>query len=98
MALDASTPSGEGRPTVTVRYWAAARTAAGCPEERFSGRTVADVLAAAQSAHLANPRFASVLSISTLLLGDRPLGRQDPTTVVVRDGDVVEVLPPFAGG
>jgi sulfur-carrier protein len=36
--------------------------------------------------------------VSSLLLGDRPLGSREPESVPVRDGDVIEVLPPFAGG
>jgi hypothetical protein len=33
-----------------------------------------------------------------LLLGEEPLGTRDPATVRVGPGDVIEVLPPFAGG
>jgi sulfur-carrier protein len=85
-------------PVVTVRYWAAARAAAGCHEERFVGATVAEVMAAALAAHRSSPRFAQVLGVSSLVLGDRPLGSADLDHVAVQAGDVVEVLPPFAGG
>jgi molybdopterin synthase sulfur carrier subunit len=33
-----------------------------------------------------------------VLVGDRPVGTADPATVVLRPGDHVELLPPFAGG
>lgn len=83
---------------VTLRYWAAARAAAGRAEEQFVGATVAAILEEARLAHLDSPRFAQVLGVSSLLLGDRPIGALDPGAVTVVDGDVIEVLPPFAGG
>jgi molybdopterin converting factor small subunit len=33
-----------------------------------------------------------------MLVGDRPVGAQDPALVPLVPGDVVELLPPFAGG
>lgn len=83
---------------ITVRYWAAARAAAGVAYDELRGSSVADVLAAARARHDAEPRFAEVLSVCSLLLGDRPLGRSDLSKVELVDGDVLEVLPPFAGG
>ncbi len=64
----------------------------------MGGRTVADVLGAVRQVHAANPAMLRVLSVSSLLLGDVPLGSRDLTTVAVAPGDVLEVLPPFAGG
>jgi molybdopterin converting factor small subunit len=86
------------RPQVTVRYWAAARAAAGRREDLLTGGTVAAVLDAARAEHAGAPRFAQVLSVCSFLLGDRPLGGLDLAEVEVADGDVIEVLPPFAGG
>jgi molybdopterin synthase sulfur carrier subunit len=83
---------------VTLRYWASARAAAGRAEEQYDATTVADVLDQARRAHRDNHRFVQVLGVSSLLLADRPIGSRDPETVPVADGDVVEVLPPFAGG
>lgn len=83
---------------VTVRYWAAARQAAGRVEDLVHGDSLADVLAAARAVHAGNRPFERVLAISSLLLGDQPVGSRDPGQVLVRDGDIVEVLPPFAGG
>ncbi len=83
---------------VTVRYWAAARAAAGRHDDVVSARSVADALGEIRALHPDNPRLAQVLEVSSLLLGDRPLGSSDVSSVLVEDGDVIEVLPPFAGG
>jgi molybdopterin synthase sulfur carrier subunit len=85
-------------PSVTLRYWAAARSAAGLSEETFAGDTVAEVLTAALAEHSESPRFAQVLGVCSLLHGEQPLGSRDPADVVVSDGDVIDLLPPFAGG
>jgi molybdopterin converting factor small subunit len=84
--------------SVTVRYWASARAAVGRSEDRVDAESVDAVLSEVRRLHAANPRLLQVLSVSSLLLGDRPLGTSDLTTVRVHSGDVLEVLPPFAGG
>jgi molybdopterin synthase sulfur carrier subunit len=94
----ASNETGQGPVRVTVRYWAGARAAAGRAEDHVDAATVAEALDQAMRTHGDNPRFASVLSVSSLLVGDQPIGSRDPETVPVVDGDVIEVLPPFAGG
>jgi molybdopterin converting factor small subunit len=78
-------------PTVTVRYWAAAREAAGTEAERHSGRTLGGVLDAAVDAH---PELAPVVKASTFLID----GRSADRSATLEDGSTVEVLPPFAGG
>jgi len=85
-------------PLVTVRYWAAAKAAAGRSEDQVRAATVASALGAAAAQHTAAPRYAQVVSVCSLLLGDQPLGGQDLAEVHVNEGDVIEVLPPFAGG
>ncbi len=85
-------------PVVTVRYWAAVRAAAGVSEERLPGATLAAVLGEARKAHSSQPRFGHVLAACSFLIGDVPVGGRDPSTVAVQEGDVVEALPPFAGG
>lgn len=85
-------------PVVTVRYWAALKAAAGRAEDEVRAATVADALAAARDLHVGSPRFAQVLGVCSFLLGDRPLGGQDPASVRLSTGDVIEALPPFAGG
>lgn len=82
--------------TGTLRYWAAARDAAGCAEEPFTAGTLADALAHARASR--SPAFDAVLARSSYLVDGTPVGRRPPEAVALHDGAVVEVLPPFAGG
>jgi molybdopterin synthase sulfur carrier subunit len=86
----------EDRIAVTVRYFAAARTASGVTEEELvimGPATVADALAAAVALH--GPRLGDVLPKCSYLLGETAVhGIQTGVT----DGDILDVLPPFAGG
>jgi len=83
---------------VTVRYWAAAKQAAGVAEETLDGSTLADVLAAALARHPGEPSLKDVLARSSFLIDGEQAGARPPENVTMRDGAVVEVLPPFAGG
>ncbi len=85
-------------PTVTLRYWAASRAAAGTTHERVSARNLAEALAAVVARRAVDKRFAQVVAISSLLLGEQPVGNRDASAVALRDGDIIDVLPPFAGG
>jgi molybdopterin converting factor small subunit len=85
-------------PVVTIRYWAAIRAVAGIAEERYEVATLDALLTAARQRHADVPRFASVLGICSLLVGEQPLGNRNASEVALRDGDVVDALPPFAGG
>lgn len=78
---------------VTIRYWASARTVAGCDSERFTGQQVRDVLEAAAAAHAG---LAAVLEVSSILLDGRPVSGSLPEPLY--EGAILEVLPPFAGG
>jgi molybdopterin converting factor small subunit len=86
-----------------VRYFAAARAAAGFEEEKFDltdGATVAGLLEAIRSVKrpeppAGTPPLASVLARSSLLLNE--VAVRDQSTAV-GPNDVVDVLPPFAGG
>lgn len=80
----------------TIRFWAAARAAAGVPEEQYDAVTLADALAAARTAH--GERLATVLERCSFIVDDEPVGVRPHDSVVLRDGGSVEVLPPFAGG
>lgn len=88
---------------MNVRYFAAARAAAGVEEERFdlpSGATVKDLLQAVLAVGRAEPAAGTpplqrILSRSSFLLNE--VAVRDHTTVL-KPGDVVDVLPPFAGG
>ncbi len=76
----------------TIRYWAAARAAAGTSEEPFEGTTLGDVLDTATAARGAE--FARVVAHSSLLVDGVRARRETP----LDDHAVIEVLPPFAGG
>ncbi|WP_229890970.1 MoaD/ThiS family protein [Streptomyces mashuensis] len=82
----------------TLRYWAAAKAAAGTAEEPYAAGTLAEALAAARQAHAAEPEFARVLTRCSFLVDGDPVGTRDHSTVRLTEGGTVEVLPPFAGG
>lgn len=77
----------------TLRYFAAAAEAAGTDQELVAGLDVSAVLAAAVDRHGA--QLAHVVQHSSLLLDGRYV--TDHGTALA-EGDVVDVLPPFAGG
>jgi molybdopterin converting factor small subunit len=82
---------------VTMRYWAAAKDAAGVSEHQLT----ADTLAAALSEAAEKGRGAqlrAVLARSSFLIDGAPVGRRAADSVLLEDGNVIEVLPPFAGG
>lgn len=85
---------------VTVRYWAAARAAAGVAEDQLPVEgelTLADVVRRVLELHPVD-RFPDLIGICSVLVGERPAGTREPGEVLVRPGDTVEFLPPFAGG
>jgi molybdopterin converting factor small subunit len=86
--------------TITVRYWASARAAAGVESDALpvSGAlTLTDVVRRAAALH-PGTRLPGVLEACSVLLGDQPVKSRDPESVLVRPGQTVEFLPPFAGG
>jgi sulfur-carrier protein len=108
---------------VTLRYWAAAKEAAGIAEEAVSAGTLAEALAAALASatgdadgdrldgadgpagsarrherEARNARLRAILVRSSFLVDGNPVGTRAPEAVVLGEGSVVEVLPPFAGG
>ena len=86
--------------TVTVRYWASARAAAGVATDALSVDgpvTLAELRDRAVALH-PGTRLEAVIGVCSVLVGDRPVATQDPTTVMVDPGETVEFLPPFAGG
>jgi molybdopterin synthase sulfur carrier subunit len=78
-----------------IRYWAAAKAAAGLAEEPYDAATLAEVLATARAAH---PDLGKVLDRSSYVVDGAPVGGRRHETVELTDGGTVEVLPPFAGG
>jgi molybdopterin synthase sulfur carrier subunit len=82
--------------TGTLRYWAAARAAAGVDNEGYDGTTLADVIAAAKAAH--GEPLATLLDRCAFVVDDAHIGGRPHDTVTLTEGGTVEVLPPFAGG
>lgn len=83
--------------TVTLRYWAAARDAAGVAEQVVAADTLAAALAQAGD-EAVRGRLAGVLGRSSFLIDGDPVGRRAADTVELSEGAVIEVLPPFSGG
>ena len=99
--MNTSNPEVSGRPDAapaagTVRYWAAAREAAGTAEEPYLAVTLAEALDAAVQRH--GEELARVLKRCAFVVDGTPASRRDPVEVYLSDGGTVEVLPPFAGG
>lgn len=84
---------------VTLRYWAAAKDAAGVADEKVDASTLAEALAAAlAAAGDKSGRLRQVLGRSSFLVNGEPTGKRRPESIALADDAVVEVLPPFAGG
>ncbi|MGW5677634.1 MoaD/ThiS family protein [Streptomyces sp. NPDC003860] len=83
-------------PAGTIRYWAAAKEAAGVAEEPYAADTLADALAAVRRSHPGG--LTRVLERCSFLVDGAPVGTRDHETVRLAEGGTVEVLPPFAGG
>lgn len=80
----------------TIRYWAAAREAAGLSEEPYDAPTLAEALRAARERRGAE--FGRVVARSSFLIDGNPVGTRAHEGVPLPEGGTVEVLPPFAGG
>jgi sulfur-carrier protein len=81
---------------VTVRYFAAARAAAGVETEPVAvpaGATVDILLKTVRAAH--GDDLARVLDRCSFLLDEVAVRDRD---ALLHDGAVLDVLPPFAGG
>ena len=78
--------------TGTVRFWAAARAAAGRAEQAYDAATLGAVIAALEAEH--GPALAKVLAHCSFLVDGV---RARPELPLVEGADI-EVLPPFAGG
>jgi molybdopterin converting factor small subunit len=86
--------------SIIVRYWASARAAAGVESDELAvtgALTLADVVRRAAGLHQGT-RLPGVLEACSVLVGDEPVKSRDPESVLVRPGQSVEFLPPFAGG
>jgi sulfur-carrier protein len=81
---------------VTVRYFAGAKAAAGTRSEDVTvpvGATVDDLITALAADH--GDALARVLAAASFLLDEVAVRDR---TLVLAEGAVVDVLPPFAGG
>ncbi|GAA3472034.1 MoaD/ThiS family protein [Nonomuraea roseola] len=82
-------------PTGKVRYWAAAKEAAGIAEEDFEADTLGDLMTKITADR---EELARVVRRSSFLVNGDPVGRREHSAVSLPEGAVVEILPPFAGG
>ena len=80
----------------TVRYFAAAKEAAGTNAEQVEAGTLAAALDAVRPRH--DARFTTVLARCSFVVDGDPVGGRDHAGVVLGPASVVDVLPPFAGG
>ena len=78
--------------TGTVRFWAAARAAAGRAEQAYDAATLGAVVAALEAEH--GPSLAKVLAHCSFLVD----GVRAGPDFALPEGADIEVLPPFAGG
>lgn len=83
--------------TVSVRYWAAARAAAGLAEESYEAVDLAQLLTLVTVRHTPGP-LAGVLLRCSYLVDEVSPGTRPLPTVELVEGAVIDVLPPFAGG
>lgn len=84
---------------IHVRYWAAAKAAAGTAEDVIPTDvplSLAEVVRRTGDLHPG--RLPEVLRVCSTVVDDRPTASSDPATTMVGTGQTVEFLPPFAGG
>ena len=78
--------------TGTVRFWAAARAAAGRADQAYDAPTLGAVVADLAAEH--GPALAAVLAHCSFLVD----GVRAKPDLKLAEGAEIEVLPPFAGG
>lgn len=83
---------------VTFRYWASARAAAGVTEEQIPVTGPTSLAALIGSVTPGRAGLAALLDTCSVLVEERPVASKDPAEVLIVPGQVVEFLPPFAGG
>jgi len=83
---------------VTIRYWAAAKDAAGMPEESVEASTLADAITVMLARRPGDGRLRQVVARSSFLVNALPVRRNAHAGTFLEDGATIEVLPPFAGG
>lgn len=96
-----STSQPQKETQIIVRYWASARAASGVDEDRIDVErpiSLTEVRDRALALHPHADRLPDVVKACSVLVGDTPVNRLDPDSVMVSPGTSVEFLPPFAGG
>jgi len=83
---------------VMIRYWAAAKDAAGLAEESVAAATLAEALDVVVTGRAPDTRLRDVLERSSVLIDGTRASRANAEDIALADGAVIEVLPPFAGG
>ncbi|SDI53632.1 MoaD/ThiS family protein [Nonomuraea jiangxiensis] len=81
--------------TGKVRYWAAAKEAAGVAEEAYDAATLGELMTKITENRA---ELARVMQRCSFLVDGSPVGKRHHDQVILGDGATVEVLPPFAGG
>jgi molybdopterin synthase sulfur carrier subunit len=81
--------------TITVRYFAAARAAAGSASEQLSVRCGATIGELVDGLGGRSPELARVLARCSYLCDGVAVRDQDQP---LQTGNTIDVLPPFAGG
>ena len=79
-----------------LRYWAAAKEAAGVPADQVTASFLDVALDQARARH--SDRFTTVLGRCSFVVDGDPVGGRDHASIALADDSVVDVLPPFAGG
>lgn len=79
-----------------LRYFAAAKAAAGVGSEEVAGDSLAQALDAARALH--DERFTTVLGRCSFVVDGAPVGGREHVGVALQPQSVIDVLPPFAGG
>ncbi|TMR96368.1 MoaD/ThiS family protein [Nonomuraea basaltis] len=81
--------------TGKIRYWAAAKEAAGVAEESFEAANLGELMTKITQNRA---DLARVVRRCSFIVDGSPVGKRPHDEVVLGDGVTVEVLPPFAGG
>jgi molybdopterin converting factor small subunit len=100
MSTGSGHDAGDETAPITVRYWASARAAAGVETDDLAvseALTLTEVVRRSAALH-PGTRLPGVLEACSVLVGDQPVKSREPDDVLVRPGQTVEFLPPFAGG
>lgn len=80
----------------TLRYWAAARAAAGTPDEPTCAATLQEALLLARATR--DDRFGTVLGVCSFVVDGEPVGARPHADIALGPQSLIDVLPPFAGG